>query len=211
MVVYNKNIDKPGRASKTGSSPRDRQMRVAADNMRGDGSSALIASLTEQVIQLRNELTKRPTQGYTDEEFNNEVIKAVEASIAKEREANSRYILELENKTKDGGDTKESLARIAKLESTVESLNKVIEGKEETIEVLKSRPNILMADGVLPEYEDVNKSDRPQMEEHYIDPSATDTDYKSNITVEDVRDTQKEDMSNKVNKLKDLLGGSISK
>lgn len=196
----------------SGSSPRDRQMKAmieAQSQMSHNTDSGLIATLTEQVVQLRNELAKRPTQGYTDEEFNSEVIKAVEASIAKEREANSRYILELETKLKQQGDTPETLAKLIILEGEVSSLKATIKGKEETIDALKSRPvNVLMGDSVTPEYEGVNKSNRPQMEENFIDPSEQ-KDYKSNISVDDVKDTQKEDMSNKVNKLKDLLGGGV--
>lgn len=218
MVIYKKeNTTHQGRGPQSGSSPRDRQMRVQAENMRNDGSSALIATLTEQVVQLRTELDKRPSQGYTDDEFNKEVIKAVEDAISKEREANARYILELENKLKEKGGTQETLDELNKLKLEVSTLKSVITGKDETIEVLKSRPinveftpDIRMGDKLDESYPHI-KSDRPQMEEQYIDPSATDSDFKSNINIDSVKEEQKEGMSSKVNKLKDLLGGGIGK
>ena len=58
MVVYNKQITKPGRAGTSGSSPRDRQMAVQAGLSQSTGNEALVATLTEQVVQLRNELAK---------------------------------------------------------------------------------------------------------------------------------------------------------
>ena len=208
MVVYNKHIEKPGRAGKTGSGPRDRQMAVQTAMSHNVGNEALITTLTEQVVQLRNELAKRPSQGYTDEEFNTEVVKAVEASIAKERDANSRYILELENKLKAAGDTPETMNKLAALEAEVNNLKSVIDGKNETIEVLKSRPVNVVA-GASIEAPTVSDSDRPQMDSAFIDPSESGEDYKSNINVESVEDTQKVDTSNKVNKLRNLLGGGI--
>lgn len=209
MVVYNKNMTKPGRAGIAGSSPRDRHMAVQAGLSQSAGNEALVATLTEQVVQLRNELAKRPSQGYTDEEFNNEVVKAVEASIVKEREANSRYILELENKLKAAGDTPETMNKLATLEAEVNNLKSVIDGKNETIEVLKSRPVNVVA-GTSIEVPTVSDTDRPQMDSAFIDPSESEENYKANINVESVTNTQKVDTSNKVNKLRDLLGGGIT-
>jgi len=51
--------------------------------------------------------------------------------------------------------------------------------------------------------------DRPQMEEVYIDPSVDRKEIESHITIEDVSLKEKENMDDKVDKLKSLFGDKI--
>jgi len=95
-----------------------------------------------------------------------------------------------------------------------------IEGLKERIEDLKNKPDDNKLTMLLSEAtEKIERMaaqmvdgdpisldpDRPQMEEVFIDPSS-DEKLESHINVEDVSSNKKEDMSNKVNKLKGLLG-----
>lgn len=54
-------------------------------------------------------------------------------------------------------------------------------------------------------------SDRPAMDEVFVDPSESDDSYEYKIEVEDVSHKKKDDMANKVNKLKSLMGSLPNK
>jgi chromosome segregation ATPase len=97
------------------------------------------------------------------------------------------------------------IGEVTELKKQIAVLEQTLAGKEELIETLKTRPVIVQG---TTEVEDPN---RPKMEQVFVDPLEKDAgkDLKSsiNIEVEDIPTTdKKEEMDDKVFKLKSLLG-----
>jgi hypothetical protein len=92
------------------------------------------------------------------------------------------------------------------LKKQIAVLEQVIQGKEELIETLKSRPAIV--DGEI-----ITEPDRPQMENIFVDPLEKDAGegMKDSINIEDVTPDDQENIDNKVDKLKDLLGSKLNR
>jgi hypothetical protein len=98
------------------------------------------------------------------------------------------------------------VGEVTELKKQIAVLEQTLTGKDELIEALKTRPVIVQQGAV--EQEDPN---RPKMEQVFVDPLEKDSgkDLKSsiNIKVEDIPTTdKKEEMDDKVFKLKSLLG-----
>ena len=75
-----------------------------------------------------------------------------------------------------------------------------LEAKDEVISALKSRT---VGEGEV----FVEDSDRPEMETAFIDPTEQGKNIlKSHITVNDISITAKEEVDEKINKLKNLIG-----
>ena len=108
--------------------------------------------------------------------------------------------------TKENTNVKDEVSRlraelvdVVELRKQIAVLEQEVAGKEETINVLKTRPAIL-------EGEIFTDPDRPQMEQVFIDPLEKDAGegLEASIQIETI--VKDEEVGDKVNKLKDLLG-----
>lgn len=100
-------------------------------------------------------------------------------------------------------DLKTKLNTVAILEEKLKSKDDIIKSKDEIIETLKVNNSY-----------NINESfdtDRPSIENIFVDPleSGSGDALESFIKVEDLSHKEKEDISDKVNKLKNLIGGKL--
>lgn len=108
--------------------------------------------------------------------------------------------------TKESGNLKEKIAKleaemvdVVELKKQIAVLEQELVGKEEMVEMLKTRPAIL-------EGEVFTDPDRPKMEQVFVDPleEGAGKGMKATINIETV--VKDEEVGDKVNKLKDLIG-----
>jgi len=203
---YNKDLG-PKKEKKIigGSGPRDLQRRQQS----GTGD---LKALQTQIESLMNELAQRPAapaagQGvtyYTAEEFDEELIKQVSSIIKDPEGAYTKEINILEEKIRKLEIEKiEHLKELESLNHQLKMKEELLASKDETIESLKSRPLITSVAGEVVVEED---PERPKMETVFIDPSSKEDgkNMKSYITLESKED---DNIGDKVNKLKSLMGG----
>ena len=228
MISYDKNslvggkVTKKSRAYNTGSSPRDIQNRIRQRSQSEDVSNDIIANLTKHIERLEASLDANPTQvvekevvsGYTEEEFDAELVKVLEVEMRKVNEkteadsvllkARWEQVIEQEGVIKDLNNKLTSLnSEVVVLKTQLDSANTRIADKDSFIDDLKSRPVQSVTEGV------VIDPERPIMDTVVVDPSEEGalSKLEDNITVEDVSITERESITNKVDKLKELLGG----
>lgn len=228
MISYDKNslvggkVTKKSRAYNTGSSPRDIQNRIRQRSQSEDVSNDIIANLTKHIERLEASLDTNPTQvvekvvvsGYTEEEFDAELVKVLEAEMSKYNKmlktetglvkARDAQIVEQEVVIEDLNNKLTSLnSEVVVLKTQLDSANTRIADKDSFIDDLKSRPVQSVTEGV------VIDPERPIMDTVVVDPSDEGAlgKLEDNITVEDVSITERESITNKVDKLKELLGG----
>ena len=179
-IPYKKQFVKPDGRKLNRSGPRDMQARTAGTVQSPD--VGLVELLTNQLTELKAEVMAMksrngdaaPVGFFSPEQVDAEIIKAVEAQ----------------------------LANVVKLKKQIAVLEQEVEGKEELINILKTRPVII--DGEI-----VTDPDRPQMEQAFVDPLEEDAGkgMKASIKIETV--VKDEEVGAKVNKLKDLLGSKL--
>ncbi len=118
----------------------------------------------------------------------NDDLTRLHAAIVKENSFLKENVQGLESDLVDAVDLKEQLA----------VLDQELSGKQEMIEMLKSRPAIVGNEIIDPE--------RPQMEQIFVDPLEDDAGegLKPNINIETF--TKDEEVDDKVDKLRNLLG-----
>ncbi len=175
-----------------------------------------------------------PTGFFSPEQVDEEIRKAVESAVAEAAisfkgmgtknsdmvplvQEYKKQIVELQRGndnltklhasiTKESGNLKEQIAKleaemvdVAELKKQIAVLEQELIGKEEMVEMLKTRPAII-------EGEIFADPDRPQMEQVFVDPLEEDAGkgMKASIQIETV--VKDEEVGDKVNKLKDLLG-----
>lgn len=100
---------------------------------------------------------------------------------------------------------KQSMEEVVELRKNIAVLEQELAGKEELVETLKTRPAIINGEIMMSE-----DPDRPKMEQKFVDPieDGADDGLKSNITNREItRDVDDGEVDDKVNRLKDLLGG----
>lgn len=232
--TYNKGSKKNRTPSGVG--PRDHQLRRVQEV-----DHDLVNELRAQVKVLQDQLKGRPASegGWTHDQVNSEIEKAIKAEIKVVRKDYEKQISDLtesvdmleKERDKLASDNKklkkENSAQKEKLDKNkleAESLRDKLKNKEELIQQLKeskSSEAVLTeehirsilekatADLKLSASELPASSDRPQMEEVFIDPLENNADSKvdvSNLKVETDSDKSKEEMQAKVNKLKGMLG-----
>lgn len=182
--------DKKQRINKSGSSPRDLQNRL---NTPTDQNNQIILDLMMQVATLTAEVKNFKSEDacisstavisndkkYTDNEFNEELIKALEKET-------SVFNLKLEAK-----DIKIQALEF-KIEALVDIKDKLHSSNIDACKLLD--PNKVVAK-------------RPSIEESVIDPTENKSKLESYINIEETDPEIKIDMKNKVNRLKELLGG----
>lgn len=174
-----------------------------------------------------------PAGFFSPEQVDEEIRKAVEAAVAESAisfkgntknadmaplvQEYKKQIVELQRGndnltklhasiTKESGNLKEKIAKleaemvdVVELKKQIAVLEQELVGKGEMVEMLKTRPAIL-------EGEIFTDPDRPQMEQVFVDPLERDAGkgMKATINIETV--VKDEEVGDKVNKLKDLLG-----
>jgi len=230
-ITYNKNIVTKDRRIMT-SGPADRQRKQAMQNLAID--SSLVDELRNQISSLQKQLSEKGSstvdmsEMFTADQVNEEIIKAIKVETAAIK---SKYEIEIGN-LKSSINTLETENKNLKSahEKEVASLKDVIKNKDEVIEQLKSTnfslgaseekivnllteatkkmENVAMASMSSSEYPGpLGDSDRPKMETVFVDPIEKDAEVEKHFEIlEDVSITQKEEMNNKVSKLKNLLG-----
>jgi len=94
-------------------------------------------------------------------------------------------------------ETKHLNTEIDRLKDKVSSLEDIIKSKDETILALRSNVNVDVSE---------IKSDRPQIGTVYIDPSEGKTSFEKHVEVENTISVNEEPVSDKLNKLRGILG-----
>lgn len=190
-IRYNKDYTPRNKRLNT-AGPRDRQLKQEP-SIAQSIDTELVEALKNQIVSLQEQLAKSSTKGYTDEQVNNMLAKVVKEETKK-------------------------------LNDEITSLKEIIKNKDELITTLKSQTadynklTVLLTEatkklnsGVVIPDEPIVESDRPAMEEVFVDPSTSNEKLESHIGVETVKGTEKKQMDDKVNKLKNLLGGGLPK
>lgn len=171
-ITYKKPYNQ-GRRSASGG-PRDQQRRQLQTSLVDQNQTDLIGSLKEQIKLLKNQ---PEIKSFTNEQIDDEIIKAVKEETVKYRE------------------------RIKELENENNMLKINIQNKETLIEQLKQiKKTVAVA-------ETKSESDRPKIEVSFIDPIEKDFEnVEAHIKTEEVAGAGKENMLDKAAKLKKLLG-----
>lgn len=131
-----------------------------------------------------------------DLQKNNDDFARMHKSIVSENGRLKEQIKELE----------QACSGVSDLQKQIAVLEQSLAGKEELIETLKSKPMIINGQIVDGELDD---PDRPKMEQVFVDPLEKDSGegLKSNIRTKELTSNDDSDVGDKVNKLKNLLGG----
>jgi len=212
-ITYNKQYTPKDRRVVT-SGPADSQRKHVLASASA-GEAGLIAELKNQVTFLQKQIEGKPNAHedlYTPEQVDEEIIKAIKVETADLKVKVS--ILEGKNKELINGHKKE-----------ITSLNNVIKDKEILIkqlmetqsssvdenkltslltEVTKKIDGISAASQALPQ-ENVDLG-RPKMETVFVDPIEDEKKIEAYIEIEDISINEKEQMDDKVNKLKNIMG-----
>jgi Mg2+ and Co2+ transporter CorA len=179
-INYPKEFIKPdGRKLRSGG-PRDLQRRQEVTQ----NNELNIDELEKQFDNLKKELKKpqqQPEGFFSPEQVDEEIRKAVEQAITEITQSDSSE-------------------EVNELKKEIAVLKQNLYGKKELIKTLKHRTSTFVVEDEEP--------DRPQMEQQFVDPLENDAGkgLKSHIDITDVSVAEKENMSEKVNKLKGLLG-----
>jgi hypothetical protein len=186
-IVYNKEFQSKDQRI-THSSPRDRQIKQIAQISNTD-QSLLIEELRSQISKLQGQLEKRSDAscGYTAEQVDEEIIKAVKAET-------------LNLKTQHEIEKNKLQSKIESLEDTIKNNNSSLTEEKIMHLLTEATKNLSSHSG------GIIKSDRPQMETVFVDPAETDGKIEHHINIIETSLLEKEDMNSKVSKLKGLLG-----
>lgn len=175
------------------SGPRDKQLK---QRMKNEGtsniSSELIEPLKEQITSLHDKLTNREINGYTDEQVNNMMEKVVR------------------EETKKLNDEIINLKEIIKnKDELIDALRKQDADYNKLTALLSEATKKLRSSGIVTEE---HEPGRPKMEEVFVDPTVpTDGMMESHIGIDATPGSEKQQMDDKVNKLKTLLGAKFPK
>jgi len=236
-ISYPKEFVKPDGRKLVSGGPRDLQRRQAGQPLPELDLNNLkkeFHTLREELIKAR--LQKVPKGFFSPEQVDEEIRKAVEQAVAetmllskKTNQNNNQnveqsvqkykiQIFELQkskdaliktNKTEVSNNTvlKEQVKKLEvdlneanELKKDIAVLKQNLIGKEELIETLKSKVGSFV--------EEMVDTNRPKMEQRFIDPLEKDAGegLESHIDITDVTASEKDNMSEKVDKLKNLLG-----
>lgn len=238
-IVYNKQFTAKDRRVMT-SGPADRQRKQrqssAADAALIEELRNQIDRLQTQLLQKPAATTLPPdSELFTAEQVNDEIVKAIkEETVNLKTEYESRITMlntELEHtKTKAVLYAKDIEHLKSEHEKEIAGLQEVLKGKDEMIKQFKeSKAAGFSEESVKALLEEATKKleettlaarglsqadvdpDRPKMETSFIDPVEKESKVESHIKVEDVSLDKKEEMSSKVNKLRNIMGKLPSK
>lgn len=192
-ITYNKEF-KPKDRRVMPSGPRDRQIKQVSQISNSD-QSLLINELRSQIFKLQEQLENRSntTSGYTAEQVDEEIIKAVKSETEKLR---TQHEYE-KNNLQHIIDSKDEI--IQHLKSSQNNNSGIKEDKIASI-ILEATKNLSSNSEVLV------KSDRPRMETVFIDPIEENSNIERHFVVEEISVDNKIQLNDKENKLKGLLG-----
>jgi len=193
-----------------------------------------ITELKAEILAMKSKSGDAPPLGFfSPEQVDEEIRRAVESAVAEAAvsfkgqpknpdlaplvQEYKSQILELQKGndnltrlhstiTKENTDMKTKMAKleaelgdVVDLKKQIAVLEQEVAGKEELIDTLKSRPAIIGG-------EVITDPDRPQMEQVFVDPLEDDAGegMKSTINIETI--TKDEEVNDKVDKLRGLLG-----
>jgi len=201
MLYKKEYVKTDGRKLRTGG-PRDLQKR---QQIQDTYSTLDIQDLKKEIKRLSDELRERPViGGFTGEQMDDEIRKSVSEAIRDVKETTVKEIEELKLKLKKSEENEETLLK--KLENIEkagnDNITRLLKKQVETLENLNIPTTI--------EHKEILADpDRPQIEADFIDPleKHAGEGLELHINVKDVSSNEKEDMVEKVDKLKQLMGG----
>jgi chromosome segregation ATPase len=217
-ITYNKQKITKDRLIST-SGPRDRQIKQ--QQMSQYDNSDLIAELRNQISNLQDKLASSQSGGWTDDQVNAEIVKAIKEETSKYKSENEALILEVSSHEKK---LRSAKTKIELLEKDVKSLEEKLDDKNKLIDELKKRKSSETDNNVTALITEATKKiealslqvassndittqpDRPQMETVFVDPIEKESKVESHFDVEDISTSEKEALEEKKNKLKSLLG-----
>jgi len=223
-------IKKDGRVLKP-TGPRAMQMKAALKAQ----ESETVRILREQVKELMEIVSESKSanvvpKGYSADEVDKEINKAVELAIVETEKKSKETITDLEEELKYVKEefrkyrNKYNDERIKELENNVTSLRVKLEAKEEIIESLKSATgstNIselveslknkvdALANSTLDGEEFIDDPDRPKIEMKFVDPldATAESVLEPHVVIDEEKGVENGgNINHKVNKLKDILG-----
>lgn len=200
-LTYNKEFQSKDRRIMT-SGPRDRQLKQALQSsMVTSDQSLLVEELRSQINKLQEQLDKKiNVVGYTAEQVNDEIMKAVKAETQKLQDRNDALAREISSyvdiiKNKDiliQSLTNNQSISDSRLTELLAETNRKIENM--VLQINSNQENIIV------------DSDRPKMETIFVDPIEGQRNVEKHFEVEDISVSEKVQMDDKVNKLRGLLG-----
>jgi len=212
-ITYNKQYTPKDRRVVT-SGPADSQRKHVLAST-GAGEAGLIAELKNQITFLQKQVEEEPTiheDLYTPEQVDEEIIKAIKVETTDLKVKVG--VLEGKNKELINGHKKE----VASLNNTIKDKEALIKQLRETQsssvdenkltsllnEVTRKIDDISVASQALPQ----TSADpgRPKMETVFVDPIEDEKKIEAYIEIEDISINEKEQMDDKVNKLKNIMG-----
>lgn len=214
----------------SGGGPRDQQRRLALMDAQKRaaplGQDELIKELRDHIALLNEQLAeKEKTTGeYSAADVDEEIRTAVADAVEETKAQFKDKIKELKSNNTQLKSELEELQKLVKIkDETIKSLELNIKssnstGNNEALEQMITDQNkqierltAMLAEGKTFE----ETSDRPQMDDVFIDPLDKDAgkDIESHVRVKDSSSEKKDDIGKKANKLKSVLGGlpSINK
>jgi ribosome recycling factor len=199
-VLYKKEHIKPNGRKLVSGGPRDlqRQQQQFTDQ------SGVINELKNEIIRLTEELQRQPSGGYTGEQMDNEIrsavtdaVKDLKKEIKNYHKQEKQFLVDIKEKDKELEKIKDKYSKEIKnlLKEHSEKLEKL------TMSIMKSGRHIMVE-------EEDQEDDRPKIEQVFIDPLEKDAgkELKPFLDVKDISTDEKENMFDKVDKLKDILG-----
>jgi len=192
-LTYNKEFKpKDRRIMPTG--PRDRQIKQIAQVSNSD-QSLLIEELRTQINKLQEQLEKKSDAnvGYTSEQVDEEIIKAVKFETLSLRTQHEIEKNKLQNKIES---LEETLQQFKNNQNNNNSLTeeRILSIISEATKNTSLNSDLSMSGG------------RPQMETVFVDPIEKETNLEKHFEVEETSTDSKIQLDDKVNKLKELLG-----
>lgn len=196
-LTYNKEFQSKDRRIMV-SGPRDRQIKQALQAASTSDQAPLIEELRSQISRLQEQLDKKISvvDSPTDDQINEEIIKAVKSETQKLQDRNdtlsreiSAYIETIQNK-----------------DILIQSLTNNQSALENMVAETNKRIESVISQIILNQNSVAIESDRPKMETIFVDPMENNGNIENHIDIPETSIIEKEDMSSKVNKLKGLLG-----
>jgi len=187
-INYPKEFVKPDGRKLVSGGPRDLQRRQLNHQPVGESDLGVLKKEFNRLREELKETQKIPAGFFSPEQVDEEVRNAVEQAV-------KETMASIKNPNHD-----KNKLEVDELKKEIAFLKQSLEGKEEVIDVLRLKVSI---------NEDVViDSDRPKMEHQFIDPLDKDAGkgLKSHIDIMDVPTDEKDNMFEKVDKLKGLLG-----
>ena len=205
-ITYNKQFtSKDRRILPNG--PADRQHKQAVSAISSSLDQSLVSELREHIVTLKKQLNnKKAGEGlYTTEQVNAEIIKAIKDETSELRAKNSTY----EAKNKE---------ILTTHEKEINVLKNIIKEKDVLIDEIRANKSYSIDESKLAEMiaESTKNAavgilstvepDRPKIGAAFIDPIEKDVKVEKHFKIEDISIRKKDDVNDKVAKLKALIG-----